>query len=231
MRGGTAILFSCLLADRQGVFLFSLSLSPKYAPQKYLPGKAAKSDRRALPRRLEEVPLAPGGLLGHLQETLPLGMPRVNAALQCTSPQAGQSWSLLSESADESPALRALLARVRKGGGECNFRTRVHSGELRKGISNKRKRDYRSDRRRCNRDLADRVDPPMPTAPPTLPAPTQVSGYVGRPSQDARIRPPERMTRSAAAEGWNPVRNESDGVTLHQTIRHDAPAHGPLALP
>lgn len=120
----------------------------------------------------------------------------------CTPERAAPTTPKLVDSAYESPASRRLLRRVRTGGVEGEWRTKGNSGEQKLGISHAKVASFRAGRKRHNTKLAERVDPTAAPPPPPLPI-EHVPGLIGRPPQDKYLLPPLKLTRNAAAKGWD----------------------------
>ena len=149
----------------------------------------------------------------------------------CTPERAAPTTPKLVDSAYESPASRRLLRRVRTGGVEGEWRTKGNSGEQKLGISHAKVASFRAGRKRHNTKLAERVDPTAAPPPPPLPI-EHIPGSIGRPPQDKYLLPPLKLTRSAAAKGWDlpEARPKGFGLgTICVSNAYSAPTQPPPA--
>ena len=128
-----------------------------------------------------------------------------------TPPHNLRNAAYVVNSQEQSPASRILLRRLRGKKTEFAFRTPQQSGELQLCASKKKKAQCKKNRKKHNTRWADAVDPPPSPEPLPPPTPTYVLGEVGRPTQDAALAGPKKITRAASAAGWDAVTSCSFG--------------------
>ena len=183
------------------------SLSPKRCRRSTRPKKEGR------PRLEHDVPSVAGWgaamLLGQVAAMDCLMPPSPETPL--TPPHNLRNATYAVNSQEQSPASRILLRRLRGKKTEFAFRTPQQSGELQLCASNKKKAQCKKDRKKHNTRWADAVDPPPSPEPLPPPTPTYVLGEVGRPTQDAALAGPKKITRAASAAGWDAVTSCSFG--------------------